>query len=141
MPGYKMLDYHGNPAPTLPKPAVPPRPSVVTVQDGLAVLYSEDSLPVCGVRVVHPTNPKARSKNHSVVMLYVPPQASMDRHSHETEETYCVLSGAGKLLHDGGEQDVGAGSFIYMPPWCVHGIVNTGTEMLVALLCTAPPNP
>lgn len=141
MNGYKMLQYHGAPEPTLPKPDPLPRPSVVTVQEGVAVLYSEDTVPVCGIRVVHPTNPRARSVSHSVVMLYVPPQAAMDRHNHETEETYCILSGTGKLLHDGGEQAVGAGTFIYLPPWCVHGVVNTGTEMMVALLCTSPPNP
>ena len=29
----------------------------------------------------------------------------------------------------------------YLPPWCVHGIQNTGRETLVVLICTSPPNP
>ena len=29
----------------------------------------------------------------------------------------------------------------YLPPWCLHGIENTGTEVLVVLIATAPPNP
>jgi oxalate decarboxylase/phosphoglucose isomerase-like protein (cupin superfamily) len=33
------------------------------------------------------------------------------------------------------------GDFVYLPPWCLHGIENTGTEMLVVLICTSPPNP
>ena len=141
MAAYKVLTGHGAPAPTIPKPDVAPLPSIVTVQDGLPVIYGSDTVPACGVRVVHPTNPKARSKNHSIAMLYVPPHAGMDLHSHETEETYCILSGHGKVLFDGGEQDIGPGTFIYLPAWCIHGIHNTGTEVLVALLATSPPNP
>ncbi len=26
-------------------------------------------------------------------------------------------------------------------PGCLHGIENTGTETLVVLICTSPPNP
>ena len=33
------------------------------------------------------------------------------------------------------------GDFVYLPPWCVHGIENTGTETLVVLIATSPPNP
>lgn len=141
MATYKVLTGHGAPEPTIPKPAVAPRPSIVTVQDGLPVIYGMDTVPACGVRVVHPTNPKAQSKNHSIAMLYVPPHGIMDLHSHETEETYCVISGHGTILYEGGSQPVGPGTFIYLPSWCIHGIHNTGTEVLVLLLATSPPNP
>jgi mannose-6-phosphate isomerase-like protein (cupin superfamily) len=137
---YRILTGHGAPAPTIPKPEVSPLPSVLTVQDGLPVIYG-DTAPTCGIRVVHPSNPKAPSKNHSVVILYVPPQGEMELHSHETEETYSVLSGRGVLLYRGGQQEIGPGHHIYLPSWCEHGIVNTGTEVLVALLSTSPPNP
>ena len=33
------------------------------------------------------------------------------------------------------------GDFVYPPPWCVHGIENTGRDTLVVLICTSPPNP
>ena len=55
-----------------------------------------------------------------------------------------------KLLdvsHDAGQaildsaQAIGAGTHIFLPSWCNHGIENTGTEMLVVLLSTAPANP
>lgn len=113
----------------------------MTVQDGLPIYYSEDTSPVSAIRVVHPTNPKAPSVNHSVVMLYVPPHAEMELHSHETEETYVIISGTGTMLRNGGNKEVGPGHFIYMPPWCDHGIRNTGTEMLTVLLATSPANP
>jgi mannose-6-phosphate isomerase-like protein (cupin superfamily) len=114
---------------------------VLTVQDGVPIYYSDDTSPVSAVRVVHPTNPKAPSKNHSIVMLYLPPHAEMELHAHETEETYVILSGTGTMLRNGGNCDVGPGTFIYMPAWCDHGIKNTGTEMLTILLATSPPNP
>ncbi|MBM3650804.1 MAG: cupin domain-containing protein [Alphaproteobacteria bacterium] len=141
MSAYKVLTGHGAPAPTIPKPKVAPRPSIVTVQDGLPVIYGAETVPACGVRVVHPTNPRARSKNHTIAMLYIPPHAVMELHSHETEETYCVLVGTGKLLTEDGERDVGPGTFIYLPSWCMHGIRNTGLTTMEVLLATSPPNP
>ena len=39
------------------------------------------------------------------------------------------------------KRKVKKGDFIYLPPWCVHGIENTGNGSLVILICTSPPNP
>jgi oxalate decarboxylase/phosphoglucose isomerase-like protein (cupin superfamily) len=33
------------------------------------------------------------------------------------------------------------GDFVYLRPWALHGIENTGTETLVVLIATSPPNP
>lgn len=141
MTDYRTLTDHGNPAPTIPRPEIAPRPAILTVQDGLPVIYGAGTEPTCGIRVVHPTNPKARSKYHSIAMLYVPPHAKLDLHSHEAEETYCIISGTGVLMFCDGKQDIGPGHFIYLSSWCEHGIENTGTEVLVVLLATSPPNP
>lgn len=141
MADYRVLTDHGNPTPTIPRPAKQPLPSIVAVQEGLPVIYGAGTEPVCGIRVVHPTNPKACSVHHSVVMLYVPPHTKLDLHCHEAEETYSVISGTGIVMFDGGTQPVGPGTFIFLPSWCNHGIENTGTEMLVVLLSTAPANP
>jgi len=138
---HKLLPSHGSLTPTVPKPDEKQEAVVLTVQDGLPIYYSDDTSPVSAVRVVHPTNPKAPSVNHSIVMLYVPPHAEMELHSHETEETYVIISGTGLMLRNGGDREVGPGSFIYMPAWCDHGIRNTGAEMLTVLLATSPPNP
>jgi mannose-6-phosphate isomerase-like protein (cupin superfamily) len=138
---HTLLPSHGSLTPTIPKPDKLQEAVVMTVQDGLPIFYSEDTSPVSAIRVVHPTNPKAPSVGHSVVMLYVPPHAEMELHSHETEETYVIISGTGTMLRNGGNKTVGPGHFIYMPAWCDHGIRNTGTEMLTVLLATSPANP
>lgn len=141
MTDYKVLIDHGDPNAISTKPAVSPLPVVLTVQDGVPVIYGEGTWPTCGIRVVHPMNPKAPSKNHSVVMLYVPPHAKLDLHSHVAEETYSVISGTGTLMFRGGTRPIQAGDHVYLPSWCEHGIENTGTEVLVALLSTSPTNP
>lgn len=126
--------------PTIPKPADPVWPVVLTVQDGVPVAY-----PDChglGVRVVHPVNAKAPAKNLGLVMFYLPPHTKNPPGSHETEETYIILEGRGTMTFaEGRKQEVERGAFIYLPPWCEHGIENTGNENLVVLIATSPPNP
>jgi mannose-6-phosphate isomerase-like protein (cupin superfamily) len=141
MAQYRILETHGNRESKVPKPDTPPRASVLTVQEGLPVIFGAETLPVCAVRVVHPTNPRAPSVQHGVTVLYVPPHANMALHSHETEETYYILSGRGIFYLADRISPVEADHFIYLPAWCQHGIENTGTDMLVVLVITAPPNP
>jgi mannose-6-phosphate isomerase-like protein (cupin superfamily) len=141
MTKYRVVDAHTAPEPTIPKLDIPVDPFFVTTQQGLPVIYGEDTVPMCGVRVVHPTNPNAPSQNQSVAMVYLPPHASIDLHSHETEETYAILEGSGSFSFHNGTREVASGDFIYLPPWCAHGLENTGRDVLVALLATSPPNP
>jgi len=61
--------------------------------------------------------------------------------SHHTEECYAVLRGRGTMTLAGKPVEVRAGMFIHLPPWCEHGVENTGEENLEILICTAPPNP
>ncbi len=131
--------YQGDQPPLIPKPDQPPDPVILTVQDGVPVAY-----PNChglGVRVVHPVNPKAPAKNMGLVMFYIPPHASLQPGSHETEETYVILEGRGLMTFARFQREVQKGDFVYLPSWCVHGIENTGTEPLVVLIATSPPNP
>jgi len=133
------VGYQGDEPPTIPKPDTPVDPMIVTVQDGVPVVY-----PGChgvGVRVVHPVNPKAPAKNMGLVMFYVPPHVVLTPGSHETEETYVILEGSGRMTFANFERDVKKGDFVYLPAWCEHGIENTGTEPLVILIATSPPNP
>jgi mannose-6-phosphate isomerase-like protein (cupin superfamily) len=125
--------------PTIPKPDHPVDPQILTVREGVPILF-----PGCdgtAVRVVHPTNPNAQSRNHGVTMVYLPPHTSLPSGSHETEETYAILTGTGRMSFEAFERDVGPGDFVYLPPWCVHGLENTGTEVLTLLVTTSPPNP
>ena len=62
--------YQDDKPPTVPKPDKPVDPMIVTVQQGVPVVY-----PGChglGVRVVHPVNPRAPAKNMGLVMFYGP---------------------------------------------------------------------
>ena len=132
-------DYRTDKPPTIPKPDEPVHPTIVTVQDGVPVVY-----PNChglGVRVVHPANPAAPSKNLGLVLFYIPPYALLPPGSHETEETYVVLEGSGRMTFANYQRDVKKGDFAHLPPWCTHGVENTGTETLVILIATSPPNP
>ena len=131
--------YQGDQPPRIPKPDQPPDPVILNVQDGVPVAY-----PNChglGVRVVHPVNPKAPAKNMGLVMFYIPPHAVLEPGSHETEETYVILEGRGRMTFARSQREVQKGDFVYLPSWCVHGIENTGTEPLVVLIATSPPNP
>ena len=129
-----------SPNPVIPRPTTPVEPMIVTVQEGVPVSY-----PGChglGVRVVHPVNPKAPAKNMGLVLFYLPPHTINSVGSHETEETYVILEGRGVMTFaNGRRQEVEKGQFVYLPPWCEHGIENTGTETLVVLIATSPPNP
>ncbi len=125
--------------PVIPKPEKSPEPMILTVQQGIPVLFEPCESPA--VRVVHPTNPRAPSKSFGITMLYVPPQGSVATGSHEPEEVYVILEGQGTMQFAAYRREVKKGEFIYLPPWCVHGIENTGTEMLVVLVATSPTNP
>lgn len=131
--------YTGSGEAPIPKPSEPVQPNIVTVQDGVPVRY-----PGCdgiGVRVVHPVNPNAPAKNLGLVMFYVPPHVVLTPGSHWTEECYVIMRGEGTMTLAGEKVPVRAGMFIHLPPWCEHGIENTGNETLEILICTSPPNP
>lgn len=129
--------YEGEPP--IPKPKELVQPNIVTVQDGIPVKYGDcDGI---GVRVVHPSNPKAPSKNIGLVMFYLPPHTELKPGSHYTEESYVILRGQGTMTLAGKKVKVRAGMFVHLPSWCEHGVENTGNETLEIMICTAPPNP
>ncbi len=137
----KITDFKGyaDKNPPIPKPTEPVRPNIVRVRDGVPVRY-----PGCdglGVRIVHPVNPNAPAKNLGLVMFYVPPHVVLEPGSHWTEECYVITRGRGTMTLAGERVEVSAGDFIHLPPWCEHGIENTGDETLEILICTSPPNP
>ena len=141
----KIQDFKGyagdeNYVPKVPKPSTPVFPNIVSARDGVPVRY-----PGCdgiGIRIVHPVNPKAASKDIGIVMFCVPPHVVLPPGSHETEEVYIILRGAGTMTFAQGQQrTVKEGDFVHLPPWCEHGIENTGNLTMEVLVCTAPPNP
>ena len=138
---YRVLPAYDNPAPATPRPDQPEPPVFLTVQDGVKVIYSADTSPTCGVRIIHPSSSVAASKHLGLSVLYVPPGARMDLHEHEAEEVYIIQSGSGEMLYADGSRPVSVGDYVYLPAWARHGIVNTGRDMLTVLLALTPPNP
>ena len=139
--GYRVLGPYDNPDPATARIESPDPVVFLTQQDGVKVIYSAETAPTCGVRVLHPSNPKTPGTKLGLSVLYVPPGSRMDLHDHEAEEVYVIQAGTGEMLTDDGTRHVGPGDFVYLPPWARHGIVNTGTEMLTVLLALTPPNP
>lgn len=60
------------------------------------------------------------------------PGASIGLHTHETSsEILYILSGAGKVLCDDGEEALSPGDCHYCPKGHTHSLINNGTEPLV----------
>jgi mannose-6-phosphate isomerase-like protein (cupin superfamily) len=123
----------------VPKPDQPIDPMIVSAETGVPIRYPASN--GMGVRVVHPVNPRAPGKNLGLVMFYLPPHTGYPLHEHETEEAYVILEGQGRMMFSNFDRDIKKGDFVYLPPWCQHGIENTGRDTLVALIATSPPNP
>ena len=115
--------------------------NIVKEQDGIPLLFSECKRGF-GIRVVHPQNPKAPSKNLSMTVLYIAPGGVLEPHGHENEEIYFVLEGEGTGQF-GLEAPVKVqkGMFFHLPAYAEHGIENTGDEMMKVLIATSPTLP
>jgi len=115
--------------------------NVVREKDGIPILYSECKRGF-GIRIVHPQNPKAPSKNLSITLLYLAPGGVLEPHHHENEEVYVILEGEGKGYFGLREPiKVEKGMFFHLPPNAEHGLENTGNEMMKALITTSPTFP
>ena len=132
-------DLPDHPGYHIPRPDQLPDPMIVTAQDGVPLKYGDCE--GIGVRVVHPTNPNAPARNMGLTLFYVPPHVVLEPGCHATEETYVILEGAGRMTFINDKRDVKKGDFVHLPPWCWHGIENTGNDTIIVLICTAPPNP
>ena len=86
----------------------------MTVQDGLPLQFPGSE--GVGVRVLHPTNPKAPSKNFGLTMYYLPPHVTSETASHYTEECYLVLRGSGDMILAGRRVPVKPGCSSTFPP-------------------------
>jgi len=115
--------------------------NVVTEKDGIPILFPECKRGFV-VRVVHPQNQKAPSRNLSVSLLYLAPGGVLEPHNHENEEVYVILEGEGKGYFGlDGPIAVERGMFMHLPPYAEHGLENTGTEMMLVLIATSPTLP
>jgi quercetin dioxygenase-like cupin family protein len=76
-----------------------------------------------------------RTPTRSISMgtLELPPGSSLDAHHHAPSEVYFVTEGSGTLLLGAEHRAVRAGDVVFIPGDCVHGVKNTGDEMLKLL--------
>ncbi|MFO0494690.1 MAG: cupin domain-containing protein [Flavobacteriia bacterium] len=66
-------------------------------------------------------------------IVTVKPGKANEMHKHAHETVFIFLKGKGKVLVDNFENEVYAGDFAFIPRWCDHQSINTGTEDLVFL--------
>ena len=78
-------------------------------------------------------------RNQSLAEARVPVGASTQEHYHvQTEESYYITHGAGRIRIAGETRDVKPGDAIAIPPGSKHKLWNTGNEPLRLLCCCAP---
>lgn len=67
--------------------------------------------------------------------------ARVDAHSHATaEHVYYFLGGSGLLDCDEATHIIERGWVAFIPPGVVHSVRNTGSETLVFVVATSPPD-
>lgn len=70
----------------------------------------------------------------------VEPGNRTNAHSHDiNEEIFYCVSGEGIMIVDEESQPYTAGTIVYVPPGCVHQVVNTGTIPLKSVCAVSPP--
>jgi mannose-6-phosphate isomerase-like protein (cupin superfamily) len=76
----------------------------------------------------------------TITRVTMQPGAVSTLHAHaRSEQIWLIERGAGTLLIDGGKSEVAAGDIVRTPAGDAHGIVNSGSEPLVYLAITVPP--
>ena len=59
------------------------------------------------------------------------PGSTIGLHTHETSsEIIYILAGTGRVLYDGGDEPLSAGSCHYCPKGHAHSLINDGGELL-----------
>ena len=66
------------------------------------------------------------------------PGGSVPLHSHQQEEVYYIVTGAGIVAVDDETRSVQTGDCIYLKPQSNHMLSNTSTENMVMMFCYAP---
>ena len=81
----------------------------------------------------------AGSQNLSVTWVEGEPESEQYRHSHDADQVYVIVTGTGVMHVDGEEQEVGAGTLVFVPRNALHSIRNHSSEKLVFVTAASPP--
>ncbi|MDG9668712.1 cupin domain-containing protein [Hahella sp. CR1] len=68
------------------------------------------------------------------IWVVVEPQKDVDRHSHDEEEAFIVISGEAVLEIDGELTTINHGDIIYIPRFCEHQLRNISTTVPFVML-------
>ena len=80
------------------------------------------------------------SRNMTITWVEGAPGSEQPLHEHpNNEQVYVIVRGRGLMKCGSEQQEVGAGTLVYVPPRTPHAIRNTGEEPLVFVSATAPP--
>lgn len=74
----------------------------------------------------------------TMTWVQVPPGASQALHRHAPEQAYVIVRGTGRVSVDDDERDVGPGDLVLAPSGAMHGIENTGEELLEYVSAATP---
>jgi quercetin dioxygenase-like cupin family protein len=90
-------------------------------------------------RLVHPKTVGSSQLGMSICLMA--PGDEIRRHSHDYEEAYFVLRGAGSMYVEGEPPiDLEPGVAVYVPPGRVHGqVADRGQPLDIILALTPPP--
>jgi mannose-6-phosphate isomerase-like protein (cupin superfamily) len=79
------------------------------------------------------------ARHQSLAEATLEPGGETAEHYHPlAEELYYFVSGSGRMRLGEGEDDIGAGDCVVIPPGTPHKLWNTGSQRLVLLCCCAP---
>jgi mannose-6-phosphate isomerase-like protein (cupin superfamily) len=80
------------------------------------------------------------SRNLTITWVDCAPGSEQRLHAHEAQEqVYVIVRGRGLMKVGGEEQEVEAGTLVFVPPGSEHAMRNTGDGTLTYVSATAPP--
>jgi mannose-6-phosphate isomerase-like protein (cupin superfamily) len=83
---------------------------------------------------------KDLSKTFELIIQKIEPGGKVPKHSHQEESLYYFLEGNGKIYLGDSIFDGYPGSGVYILPWEIHGIYNTGKAPIKYLEIKCPNN-
>ncbi len=78
------------------------------------------------------------AKYITTTLVEMNPGGVQKPHSHKTEQCYTIIEGQGLMRVDDDKQIVNAGDTIFIPSNSLHGLENTGKEILRYLSAGSP---
>lgn len=116
-----------------PAPQSPPEPIYCKNKEMCKASAIGDKVTVCELLGIE----NGDAKQHSIALLEIEENGSSSAHYHpETEESYIITEGEGRLVIDGIERMVTAGDVATIPVGKVHQIFNnTNTPLKLYAVC------